>query len=161
MLSRTLALVFAVVMSAPAQNPKLGSVEIFGLRKVPAEKVRKALGVLELGQLPPSKGEAEERIEAIDGILRASLEAVCCEQGRAILYVGVQERGVPTIEFRDNPIVELDLPEEITKEWLEFITAVEVAARAGNTAEDLSRGYSLMADEGARRWSRAYRCRRS
>ncbi|MBI3680749.1 MAG: HEAT repeat domain-containing protein [Acidobacteria bacterium] len=134
-----------------AQNPKVGIIEIFGARKVPQELIRKALGALEGDSLPPSKTQAESRIEDLDGIVRASLEAVCCDQGKAILYVGIEERGAPHFDFHTPPGGELKVPDEVEKEWTEFITSISVAVRRGNAEEDLLQGHSLMSDPDVRR----------
>ncbi|MBL8227197.1 MAG: hypothetical protein JNL98_01915 [Bryobacterales bacterium] len=134
-----------------AQTPRVGMVQIFGARKVSHEKIRKALGVNEGEPLPPSKADLEERIESIDGVVRSSIEAVCCDQGRAILYVGIQERGADHFEFREPPSADIRLPEEVEKEWTEFLTSLSVAARQGDVAEDLSRGHSFARNEDVRR----------
>ncbi|MBI3210487.1 MAG: HEAT repeat domain-containing protein [Candidatus Solibacter usitatus] len=131
-------------------QPKIGLIEVYGLRKVPREKILAALGAKEGSQLPSSKEETEERLEGIDGVVRASLSAVCCEAGKAILYVGIEERGAPRFEFHAPPKGDQRLPEEMLKDWFEFLPAVEAAVRAGNSGEDRSKGYSLMADPTAR-----------
>lgn len=142
-LLRILAL-SAAALSAAAQ-PRIGAVEIFGARRVPAERIRKALGAAEGDPLPRSKGEAEERIEAIDGVLRAELEAWCCERGQAILYIGIEERGGPHFETRPAPANEsIELPGEILEAYRDFATALARATAAGDLGEDLSRGHSLM-----------------
>ncbi|MBI4903194.1 MAG: HEAT repeat domain-containing protein [Acidobacteria bacterium] len=144
-------LLVSLLASVPLlAQPKVGLIEIYGLRKVPQDKVLKALGVSVDGPLPASKGDAEERIEAVEGIVRASLSAVCCDKGKVILYVGVEERGTTRFEFHDPPELELKVPEEVEKAWIGFLAAVEAAARNNDTAEDLTRGYSLMANAEAR-----------
>lgn len=133
-----------------ARGPKVGSIEVFGHHKVPQDKILKALGVVEGGPLPASKVDSEERVESIDGVLKANLEAVCCENGKAILYLGVEERGAPHLDYYPAPTVEITLPEEVYAEWREFITAIDQAARRGSTDEDLTQGHSLMADPDVR-----------
>lgn len=147
------ALLAAPVLGQPPvlAQPKVGLIETYGLRKVPQDKVLKALGATVGGPLPSSKGDAEMRIELLDGIVRASLTAICCDNGKAVLYVGVEERGTTHFEYRDPPEQELKVPDEVEKAWLDFLTAADLAARANNTAEDLTRGYSLMAFDEARK----------
>lgn len=137
-------------LAVSAQAPKVGAVEIFGLRKVSAEKVRKALGVLEGGPLPASKVDLEERLEMLDEVTRATVEAVCCIDKQAILYVGIEERGATRFELRPPPNVELALPEEVMKEWLEFAENLALAVRKGTAEEDLTAGHSLLKDAAAR-----------
>ena len=133
-----------------AQVPKIGIVDYYGLRKVPLAKVEKALGVSAGDRLPASKADVEERLEAVPGIVRANVEAVCCESGNAILFVGVEEKGAPHFNFRDPPQEDLKLPEEITTTYNQFLEALSESTRKGESREDTSRGYSLMADPASR-----------
>lgn len=130
--------------------PKIGLIDIYGVRKVPAAKVLQALGVREGDPLPPSKGDAEERLNAVDGIVESHLEAVCCDEGRMILYVGIEERGVTHFELREWPENEVSLPQEISGTYRRLMEEIASAARRGVTAEDLTRGYSRAADPAAR-----------
>ena len=132
-----------------AQAPRVGIIDFYGVRKVSEEKLRVALG-LKLGDpLPRSKGDVEERIENVTGIVRARLEATCCDAGKAILYVGVEEKGAPTFPFHNPPDGDVKLSDEIHAAYAQFLIAVEKAARAGNAGEDLSAGHSLMHDPDA------------
>lgn len=146
---RTLA---ALVAALPAwgQAPEIGAIEIYGLRQVPAARVRQALGVREGDPLPRSKADTEEAIEKVPGVVRARLEAACCEDGKAVLYVGVEERGAPRFEFRDPPKEPVVLPQEIHDTYVRFLSALAEAVRAGETAEDLTQGHSLMKNAGCR-----------
>jgi len=128
------------------QGPKIGLIEFYGLHKTPEAKVRQALGVHEGDFLPRSKGESEERIDALSGIVESHLEAVCCEAGNMILFVGIEEKGAPHFELRDTPDGEMQLPEEVTKLYRRFIESSKKAARDGITAEDLTHGHALSAD---------------
>jgi hypothetical protein len=143
--------VILLAAMALAQTPRIGIIQIFGAHKVSQDKIRKALGASEGEPLPPSKAGLEERIENIDGVVRSSVEAVCCDQGRAILYVGVQERGADHFEFREPPSADMKLPEEVQAEWNRFLTSLAAAARQGDVAEDLSRGHSFAQNEDVRR----------
>jgi hypothetical protein len=126
-------------------QPRVGVIEIYGAHRTPAEKIRKALAVAPGDPLPRSKAEAEERLESLDGVLRAQLEAFCCEQGRAVLYVGIEERGGARFETRPAPANEsLALPEEIVTAYEDFASALARATAAGDLREDLSHGHSLM-----------------
>jgi hypothetical protein len=125
-------------------------IEIYGLRQVRAEKIRDALGVKEGEKLPPSKGGAEERMEAVEGVVRARLEAACCEEGRLILYTGIEERSGPRFALRTAPEGDAVLPDEIVAAYRQFLTAAREAGRTGKTSEDLSRGYSLLHHPDAR-----------
>jgi len=148
---------FAVLLIAiptgaqPAAMPKAGMVEIFGVRKVPVEKIRKALGVAAGDPLPKSKGDVEERLEAIDGVVRARLEAYCCELGNAVLYVGIEERGSLGLKLLPYPQDEtLTLPAEITSAYADFSSALGRASAESDLKDDLSQGHSLLQNLPAR-----------
>jgi len=141
-------LLFASV--AAAQTPTVASIEIYGLRHVSEARVRKALGVNEGDSLPRSKGDVEERLAAVPGIVDAHLEATCCADNGVILYVGVEERGASHFDLRTPPEADLHLPQQVTDAYHEFLGAVNQAVRRGQTGEDLTYGHSLMADPDAR-----------
>jgi hypothetical protein len=150
-LLRTLLFLLLSACIAPAQTtPKIGSIEIYGLRHVPEARVRKALGVKEGDALPRSKGDVEERLAAVPGIVDAHLEATCCADNGVILYVGVEERGASHFDLRTPPEADMHLPQEVTDAYHEFLDTVNQAVRRGKTAEDLTYGHSLMADPDAR-----------
>ena len=96
--------------------------------------------------MPKSKGDVEEAIERVPGIVQARLEATCCEEGKAILYVGVEEKGAPHFEFRAEPSEPVVLPAEIHETYVRFLAALAEAVREKDTAEDLTNGHSLMAN---------------
>ena len=83
-----------------AQVPKIAVVDFYGLRRLTESRLRQALGVKEGDPLPPSKAEAEERLEQVEGVVLARLEAVCCEAEGAMLFVGIEEKGAPHFEVR-------------------------------------------------------------
>jgi hypothetical protein len=137
-------------LAAGQTSPRVGVLDFYGLRKVPAAKVRQALGVKEGDPLPPSKGDAEERIDSLPGVIESHLEAVCCDAGKMILYAGIEERGAPHFDIREPPDSEVQLSQEITATYRLFLESFEAAVRRGDTAEDLTRGHSLMADPAVR-----------
>lgn len=150
-MKRAVLLCLAMAISAMAQGPRVGIVEIFGVRKISDEKVIKAIGVTIGGPLPPSKVDAEERVEELPGVVKANLEAVCCEKSQAILYVGIEEKGAPHFELNTPPNEELKVPEEVEQTWIAFLASLTMAVQRGNAGEDLSKGHSLMFDADAKK----------
>src|SRR4029077_9364770 len=73
-----------------------------------------------------------------------------CDAGKAVLFVGIEEKGAPRFQFRTPPSGEARLPGDIVETYQEFMTALDAAVRAGNAAEDLRSGHSLMADPACR-----------
>lgn len=150
MIKRGLFLFFFAISAVAVQAPRIGIIDFYGLHKVPEEKIRRALGAKEGDKLPASKGDTEERLEEISGVVKAQLEATCCIEGNAILYVGIEERGAAHFDVRTAPTGEVMLPEEIHDAYVSFLQAVAAAARRGSTGEDLTKGHSLMADPSSR-----------
>jgi hypothetical protein len=131
--------------------PRIGIIDFYGLRKVSEQQIRKALAFKEGSVLPPSKGDVEERLEEVPNVVGARLEATCCEEGKAILYIGVEEKGAPHFEYLDIPGGEVRLSQDIHDEYAGFLAAVNAAVRSGTIGESLADGHSLMNDGAARR----------
>jgi hypothetical protein len=134
--------------------PRIGVIDFYGLQKVPQARIRQALGVREGDFLPRSKGDAEETIDNVSGVVESHLEAVCCDDGKMILYVGVEERGAAHFDIRDAPEdsgqSDARLPDEILSTYRRFQETLAAAVRRGSTEEDLTQGHSRMADPTAR-----------
>lgn len=136
-----------IAITAQAQIPRIGTIDFYGRRKVEEKHLRKALGFAEGAPLPRSKGDVEQKLEQVSGVVQARLEAACCDDSKqAILYVGIEEKGSPHFSYRQPPVTDLHLPEEISAAYRQFLKAVAAAGQNGTAQEDLSRGHSLMAD---------------
>jgi len=128
------------------KGPVIGTLDFYGLRKVPEAKVRQALGIREGDALPPSKGDVEGRLDAIPGVVQSHLEAVCCDNGKITLYIGIEERGAAHFELHDVPDGDAALPGEIDAAYRRFLDAFAAAARQGYIKEDLTKGYARSED---------------
>lgn len=100
---------FLLLACSLSAQPRIGIIDYYGERKIGAEKIAKALGVKEGDALPPSKLDLEEKLQEVSGVLRSHIEATCCENGQAIIYAGIEERGAPHFEMRDIQVGK-DLP---------------------------------------------------
>jgi hypothetical protein len=136
--------------AAVAQAPLVGDINFYGLRKVSPERILSIAKIKPGSPLPPSKGEMEDSIAEIPGVILARVEAVCCEGPETILFVGVEEKGAPHASFHSPPSGEAALPPEWMDTYRQFLSAVARAASLGNAVEDLSAGHSMMADVDAR-----------
>jgi hypothetical protein len=130
--------------------PRIGSIDYYGLRKVREDRIRKVLGVSTGDPMPPSRGDLEDRLEKVPGVVLARVEAVCCEAGESMLFVGIEEKGAAHFALRTAPAREVALPPVIAGQYTDLVQAVETAARRGSTAEDLTQGHPLAADPDAR-----------
>jgi hypothetical protein len=131
---------------AVAQAPRIGVIDFYGLHKVQESKIRQTLGAREGDFLPPSKGDVEEHLDNIPGVVESHLEAVCCDAGKMILYVGIEEKGALHFDLREPPDGEATLPADVITTYRRFLEAWQTALRAGQTAEDLTNGHPLSAN---------------
>lgn len=133
-----------------AQAPRIDTLDFYGLRKTTEAQVRAAIAVKEGDPLPSSKGDAEERLDEIPGVVESHLEAVY-DAGKMILYVGLEERGAPHFDLREAPEGDMRLPEKMLTEYRSFVEASAAASRAHITAEDLTEGDARSADPATRK----------
>ena len=141
----------ANVSGAGAQLPPVGIIDFYGLRKITPAQVREALGIavgdsitsLALFQVPG-------RLAEIPGVSSASIDPVCCEDGKTMLYVGLAEDGAPALEVHAPPNGASRLPIEVMVAGEQFADAHMRAVMRGFMKEDVSQGHSLMADSAAR-----------
>jgi len=130
--------------------PRVSSVDYYGLRKVAQHRVYQVVGVSAGDHIPPSKGVLEDQLEKVPGVVLARVEAVCCEGGKSMLFVGIEEKGAAHFAFRSAPFGETTLPAEIVEQHRDLTRVLDAAARRGVNAEDLTQGHPLSADTEAR-----------
>jgi len=138
------------VYAAAAQIPRIGDINLYGLHKVSADRVLATAQVRPGGRLPASKGDVEDAIEKIPGVVLARVEGVCCDGADAILFIGIEERGAPHASFRSPPAGDATLPTELLETYNNFLASVAKAAAEGRATEDLTAGHSMMDDPAAR-----------
>jgi hypothetical protein len=149
LLAKSCGLCLAVAMGA-VPVPRIASIDYYGLHKIPEDRVQRALGLKAGDSFPPSKGDIEDRIEQIPGVLTARLEAVCCDRGEGILFVGIEEKGGVHFRYHSPPAGSAVIDSDILAVYHDLVQAVQAAARRGSTREDLTQGHPLMADPDAR-----------
>jgi hypothetical protein len=137
-------------VTAVAQPPSVGIVDYYGVRHLSLEKLRKQVALNPGDAMPASKADLEERLESINGVVRAEVTAHCCEAGKTILYIGIEEKGAPHFDYNDAPSGETLLPDYVVENYRSFLPALNRAAARGEAAEDLSLGHSLMANSEVR-----------
>jgi hypothetical protein len=155
--NRTLALATVFVVSACAQVPKIGVINFYGLRHQTEDKLLKAGEITAGAPMPGSKGDLEDRLEAVPGVVAARVEAVCCEGRDAILFVGIQERGAPHFETRAAPAGTAVLPDDIVTDYREYLRVIQRAAQRGAGSEDYSTGEPRLADPAALEFEERFR----
>jgi len=133
-----------------AQAPVVGDINFYGLRGVAQQRILDAAHLKTGGPLPPSKGDVEDRIAEISGVVLARVEAICCEGRDAVLFIGIEEKGAPHPTFRSGPTGSVNLPEEVLAMYGRYLGAVQRAAARGEVAQDLTAGHAIMTDPDAR-----------
>jgi hypothetical protein len=149
-------LVASATLRADGQALKIGIVDFYGLNKISPGEIRKLLTFKEGdtivlgGEAPAVFRSSEERLTRVPGVVRVRLEPVCCDSGAVIVFVGIQEQGAPTLQFRSTPTGAERLPTDIVQTGQEFSKAMMSAIQRGDAGEDRSQGHSLMHDPAAR-----------
>jgi hypothetical protein len=142
-----------VLLAAPplsAQTPdtvRIAAVDLFGLRTLPESAARRALGLVPGALIPDSAARAAAiaRLSALPGVRGARVELVCCaSEGGALVYVGVEESGAPTMGFSAAPAGAIRLPAEIVAAGAAFDSAFDDAVAHRDFAETDTAGYALM-----------------
>jgi hypothetical protein len=149
------ALAVPLIAAGEDITPRVAIVQIYGAHKVPVEKIRKALGAQE-GDPLPSREEAEDRIDKLSGVVASRIEAACCEGRGMVLYVGIEEKDAPHFEFHPAPAGDIALPIELQGNYRTFLDAVAESIHGNTADEDLTNGYSLMADSQCRELQQAF-----
>ena len=147
---KILGLLLLPTLLGADSRPKLSSIDYYGLRKIPANRIHKVVGVNAGDPLPASKGDLEDRLEKIPGVVLARVEVVCCEGEGGMLFVGIEEKSAPHLAMRSAPAGAATLPAAIVESYRELVQALESAGRRGSTAEDLTQGHPLAADPDSR-----------
>jgi hypothetical protein len=147
---RLITLLLCLAAALFAQAPRIDVIDFFGMHKTPEAKVREAIAVKEGDPLPPSKGNVEEQLDNIPGVVESHLEAVS-DARNMVLYVGLEERGAPHFDLREAPEGDMKLPEVMVTEYRNFVEAAAAAARSHIVAEDLTQGHARSADPETRK----------
>jgi hypothetical protein len=147
---RELIALLSLACAAAAQAPRIHDINYYGLHKVTAEKIQSVTGLTKGGTITASKGDLEDKIDKISGVVLVRVEALCCEGAAVDLFIGIEEKGAPHPVFHSAPEGTAALPQEILDTYAKFLAAVERAAARGNSTEDLTAGYSMMDDPEAR-----------
>lgn len=144
------AILLLLMMHGPAvaQLPRVGSIDFYGLRVLKPVDLVAAIGV-EIGDTLTLSSEAasrtiRERLRQVNGIADADVSFVCCDAGRALMYVGVREAGSASLAFAPEPTGDDRLPEEMLAAEREFLRHMMDAVRRNDAEEDDSAGHSLL-----------------
>jgi hypothetical protein len=137
-------LVLPLCFAAPAaaQLPPVGIIDFYGLRTLVPADLAGALALQIGDSLPTSPETLRDRLLLVPGVQDAAVSAVCCENGRTIVYVGIREAGASVLEFNAAPTGSARLPDEIMTTGREFTYALVEGVQRGQNDQDDSAGYS-------------------
>ena len=158
---RLTTLLVGCLMLVPApelvgQDLQVGIIDFHGLNRVSVAVVQQALTFKEGDILSPGvEGRAivtalEDRLSKVPGVVGARINVVCCEQGRAMVYVGIQEEGAASLRFRPAPEGTMRLAKDIVQAGEEFTQALISAVQRGTAGEDDSQGHAISDDPAMR-----------
>lgn len=139
-------LLIGVAAGTAAQEPRIGIIDFYGLHRTSRADARAALALKEGDTIPDAldaREQSERRLLRLPGVVGAHLGLVCCDDGRAIAYVGIQERGAPTIRFRDAPRGGERLPADVVEAGATFQKIFVDAIQRGQAGEDRTQGHAL------------------
>jgi hypothetical protein len=139
------------VCQVGAQEVEIGVIDFYGLNRVSADQLRRAL-TFEEGETVSSEVvmAAENRLAKVPGIRRGRISLVCCVRGRRTMYIGIEEQGTPAMTFGTAPAGAARLPPEILRAGEEFARALMSAVQRGDAGEDRSQGHALAHDPATR-----------
>jgi hypothetical protein len=143
--------------AAAGQSIQIGIIDFYGLNGQSPDRARAALPFKEGDDIPPAGGQraawvaaAEARIAKAIDVARARVNLVCCDKGRAVVFIGIEPRGSPGGQFRPAPTGNDHLAADIVEAGAEFSKAMMLAVQRGDAAEDRSQGHALNHDAAMR-----------
>jgi HEAT repeat protein len=149
--------IFFLVSKTNAQEFTIGIIDVYGLRRVSFDQVEAALTFKEGDRIamaadgpPRVLTDSESRLSRLPGVTRARIDPVCCDQGRAIIFVGIEEQGALTLSLRAAPTGNARLADDIVQSGKEFFEALMTAIQRGDSGEDHSQGHALNDDPATR-----------
>jgi hypothetical protein len=134
---------------AQADSVQIGSLDFFGTAGVDVAAIRAAIPVREGDTIASDKSaELKARVStAVAGVTgrpATDVSVVCCDRsGRALIYVGLPGTNARNVRHLPSPTGAVCLPAAALRLNDGATDALQKAIQAGDTAEDVSRGYAL------------------
>jgi hypothetical protein len=153
--------VFLVILLAGQSQPPIqpiGIIDFYGARTLTHSQIQQQLQIKEGDPTPSLQKDFEQRVMpaygrllSLPNVAQVDLNFVCCsDDGKMILFVGVQEKGIAALQFLPAPTGSVRLPQEYIDDDAAFSRALQSAVVKGVGKEDDSRGYALDADPESR-----------
>jgi hypothetical protein len=130
-----------------AQFYKIGTLDVYGNRKIAADVVLKHLGVKVGDSITHEDFKSAEKaaiLEKIPGVKHATVNPVCCDtSGNLMLFIGIGEDDSCILKYRNAPKQNIMLPHEMIHAYNSFNNQIEPSIKSGQASEDDSQGYAL------------------
>jgi hypothetical protein len=142
-------LIFLALLLPASQDPQflpIGIIDFYGLRNISERQVREALQIKEGDPSSVETKEAQRKLKSLPGVAEAQISLVCCDAGKAVLFVGIREKGTPSLQFRPAPQGKVRLPQDVVQAGDDFLKALSAAVIKGNVSNDNSQGHALSSD---------------
>jgi hypothetical protein len=149
--------ILGALLDVIGQELQIGVVDFYGLKRLSEGQVRQALTFkegdiisLSTNGRPEFLAASESRLSMVPGVAGVRMNVVCCDDGRAIVYVGIQEGGATLMRFRSAPEGTARFPIDVVRAGDDFSSALAVAVQRGDAGEDRSEGHALAHDPAMR-----------
>lgn len=137
-------LVCLFLSSQNAQMPPIGTIDFYGLHSLSESQVRQALKIKEGDPALTSFDEVVKSIGSLVGVERVYPSFGCCDKnGKSTLYIGIEEKGFPSLRFRPAPKKNVLLSQDVIEAGRAFLDTNEQAVLSGNATEDETQGHAL------------------
>ncbi len=137
-----------------AQSYKIGTIDIYGNRKISSRKVLAHLRAKEEDSITHENfkpADEAAKLKQMPGVKHATVSPVCCDTaGNLMLYIGIGETDSFILNHRDAPVQDIQLPEEMITAYRNLNDQMEPAIKSGQAVEDDSHGYALLSYKPAR-----------
>ena len=131
-----------------AQSYKIGTIDIYGNRKISSSNVLAHLRVKEADSITHENykpADEAAKLEQIPGVKHATVSPICCDTaGNLMLFIGIAETDSFILNHRDAPVQDIQLPEEMITAYRNLNDQMEPAIQSGQAVEDDSQGYALL-----------------
>lgn len=134
-----------IALKINAQSDTIGIIDFYGANKLDINALRNKVKIKE-GDATTliEKDNIVNNLKTLPGVKQAHLTVVCCEdKGRSLLFIGVSDKTLPE-PYHTSPTADINLPEEISKDYDKFNTLMNEGILKGESGEDRSQGHSLM-----------------
>lgn len=163
-MNKAFSIIFLLAVFSPIsadEQMTIGIVDFYGLRSLTEEQVRAALPISEGIVVSDDYAFPDEKARSVVaealGVFRVELSPTCCyEPYKLIVYVGIEEEQTLTLQYRDEPVGDKELPAEILETARQLETVMIAAIQKGDSGEDRSQGHSLMMNSEARALQQKY-----